>query len=677
MIMCLSYKSLHSSKHGASLVQIELLNPCQDPEVHLIHFSSQPNSEQTGRFNLMKLSFHGKVLTLILSLCVVSMIFFSFIPIFQNSKTNRLGKETFLKAAAESVIDKIDRNLFERYGDVQAFSVSEPARAMDTKRLTDFINDMMSAYAPIYRLMLVANPQGKVIAINTTDQGGKPIDTSSFIGTDVSSQPWFRASINNEVSAGNAYVEDVYKDPSLASLTGAKGRFMNFSSPIRTADGKIIGVWSNRMDFDDVVRQILIEETSKLKSERIPHVFLSILNKNGLFLDYPEQDKSLSLSMTNFTTASSASQTQITLVENKVLDYSGDLLQAVSPSKGFSSYKGIGWYASAQIPAYDSSLGLILMLLGTGVGILFFATLISLLVLNPVKNTINTIIKNLNESASALATSGEQMNSSSSMLSSGAITAASSLEETAATIEQLSGKVKLNAGNAKEAENMAKSSKEDAERGNSDIQHLTDAILAIAKSSKQIEDIINVIDDIAFQTNLLALNAAVEAARAGEQGRGFAVVAEAVRNLAQRSSTSAKEISDLIKESVSKIHNGTQMVEKSKSALNKILNSVNKVSSLNSEISLASEEQSEGIQQLSKAVNQLDQTTQSNAAASEQTAASATQLSQLSSRLYTEVEKLTAVITGTETRSPLGAKASILPIKKILGPTATSSEKAA
>lgn len=203
---------------------------------------------------------------------------------------------------------------------------------------------------------------------------------------------------------------------------------------------------------------------------------------------------------------------------------------------------------------------------------------------------------------------------------------ASSLEETASSMEQLAATVQGNTSNSIKANELAGTASVIAESGGKVVAEVVATMGEISSSSKKIVDIIGIIEGIAFQTNILALNAAVEAARAGEQGRGFAVVATEVRNLAQRSSTAAKEIKQLIDLSVEKVDAGTHLAERAGTTMIEIISSVRHVASIMSEIAAASREQSDGIGQVNNAVTQMDEVTQQNAALVEEAAAASISL---------------------------------------------------
>jgi methyl-accepting chemotaxis protein len=200
---------------------------------------------------------------------------------------------------------------------------------------------------------------------------------------------------------------------------------------------------------------------------------------------------------------------------------------------------------------------------------------------------------------------------------------AASLEQTASSMEELTATVKQNADHAHQANKLAVSASEVAVKGGTVVSEVVGTMASINESSKRIAEIIGVIDGIAFQTNILALNAAVEAARAGEQGRGFAVVASEVRSLAQRSAAAAKEIKELIDDSVEKVTAGTEQADKAGKTMSEVVTAVKRVTDIIGEIADASAEQTTGIDQVNQAISAMDQATQQNAALVEQSAAAA------------------------------------------------------
>ena len=203
---------------------------------------------------------------------------------------------------------------------------------------------------------------------------------------------------------------------------------------------------------------------------------------------------------------------------------------------------------------------------------------------------------------------------------------AATLEQTAAAIDEITSTVKRTAQSAKQASEIVSKAKREAGSGGKVVRQAIDAMTSIERSSKEVGDIIGVIDEIAYQTNLLALNAGVEAARAGDAGRGFAVVASEVRALAQRSAGAAKEIKSLISDSAKQVEHGVTLVQSSGAALETIVAEVSNVVDLVGEITSSAQEQAVGIDEINAAVMQLDQVTQQNAAMVEQTTAASREL---------------------------------------------------
>ena len=269
----------------------------------------------------------------------------------------------------------------------------------------------------------------------------------------------------------------------------------------------------------------------------------------------------------------------------------------------------------------------------------------------------------------SISSASKQLSAGNSDLSQRTEEQASSLEETASSMEELTSTVKQNAENAMQANQLAAGASDVAVEGGKVVGQVVQTMSSINDSSRKVVDIIGVIDGIAFQTNILALNAAVEAARAGEQGRGFAVVAGEVRSLAQRSAAAAKEIKELITDSVSKVDAGSALVDQAGKTMDAVVASVKRVTDIIAEIAAASHEQTAGIEQVNQAIAQMDEVTQQNAALVEEAAAAAESLQDQAAQLVDAVSVFRVDgMAPAASPSPVRPEADVMPLPKRRAP---------
>ncbi|SDL51729.1 methyl-accepting chemotaxis protein [Franzmannia pantelleriensis] len=278
---------------------------------------------------------------------------------------------------------------------------------------------------------------------------------------------------------------------------------------------------------------------------------------------------------------------------------------------------------------------------------------------------LQSTVFNVRQAAEEVASNSEQIAEGNNELASRTEQQASALTETATAMEQLSSSVKLNADNARQADTLADEANRVAGEGGESVQQLVATMQDIRERSQEVSEIISMIDGIAFQTNILALNASVEAARAGEHGRGFAVVASEVRNLAQRSADSAKQIEALISANVERIEQGAELAGDAGRSTQEIIAAIDKVTQYVSEISHATAEQSVGVTQAGQAVSEMDHVTQQNAGLVEESASAADNLRRQARRLVDSVAVFTleassdrqsgARVAAGEHSSPLAA----------------------
>ena len=264
---------------------------------------------------------------------------------------------------------------------------------------------------------------------------------------------------------------------------------------------------------------------------------------------------------------------------------------------------------------------------------------------------LHAILDDIGAQTGQIQTASAEIARSNSDLSARTEQSAAALEQTAASMEELASTVKNNADSAQRARELVQSASDAAELGGDSVSKVVATMEAISASSKKIEEIIGVIDGIAFQTNILALNAAVEAARAGEQGRGFAVVAGEVRNFAQRSAQAAREIKTTITSSAQTVAAGTGFVDEAGKTMATLVERVHQVSDLIAEITAATSEQSAGIDQINSATASMDRTTQQNAALVEHTATASRTLNENVRALVGGIASITSSINDSDAQA--------------------------
>ncbi|MCX7712715.1 MAG: methyl-accepting chemotaxis protein [Chthoniobacterales bacterium] len=608
-----------------------------------------------------------KLITIISFIGILPIIAFS-IYIFKVAQDLDQISERSLESQATITMELVDRNLFERYGDVQAFA-SNPLVAQklekrsrneftqeDLEELTKLINKYVELYG-IYFLSCVYDGEGNLVAVNNKTASGKEINTAYLLGRNDSKERWFQRVSQADFDSTNlltgTVMEDVFRDEDVNRIYSGKFQVMGFSAQIKSADGKILGYWRNLANFQ-LVEDILAEMAERLASQGVEKSKFVFLKKDGTVI--ATLDKIDGGQEKSEATAGSNDQLFLNLINRKGTAGFGEYSDAnqkrkygFSVSDGALGYPGFGWIVLLESPAEVASkaaistkFSSIILLICSAFLLIIASYLISLSIVKK----ILTISSHLGESSSQVAASSVEMSSSSQSLSEGASEQAASLEETGASLEQISSMTRQNAEHAMNAKELASQTREAAESGASNVELMNQAMSEIQTSSNNISKIIKTIDEIAFQTNILALNAAVEAARAGEAGAGFAVVADEVRALAQRAAQAAKETAERIEDNIRKSSAGVELSTKVNESFQQILSRVKQMDEIVAQIASASREQSQGIEQVNSAVTQLDKLTQQNAAAAEQTAGASQQLSSQAMTLKEIVAELEGFVLG-------------------------------
>ncbi len=291
--------------------------------------------------------------------------------------------------------------------------------------------------------------------------------------------------------------------------------------------------------------------------------------------------------------------------------------------------------------------------LGLAVGILLMV-----FIGGSVTKSLKKVIQGLTEAFEQVSSGAVQVSSASQQLAQGSSEQAASIQQTSASLEEMAAMTKQNADHARQANSQMEEAKQVVGATNESMGQLVNSMSEIARASEETSKIVKTIDEIAFQTNLLALNAAVEAARAGEAGAGFAVVADEVRNLAMRAAEAARNTSNLLEKTVTRVKDGSDLMGRTNEAFQKVAGSASKAAELVGEIAAASAEQAQGIGQLNTAVSEMEQVTQQNAASAEESASAAEEMSAQAETMKEMVEVLAAMVNRSSKNRPDAAPGS-------------------
>lgn len=663
---------------------------------------------------LKNLSLRAKIIGFNLAclLLLGSVIYFLF---HRSTDTNIANLEKSYYSYAESLQASISAQFFERYGDVQAFALNPDIKSNDHNTIVTTLNNYVSMYG-IYDVILVVDSKGNLVATNDKDASGKEINSRSLYKKNYAQEKWFQETFkgnfleDKEKNYTGTYFEDPSVDPYVSEVYGESKWGNGFSAQIKNSKGEVIGVISNRANFKWVENELLN------LADSLEHVFhatfeLMTLNENGKVLAIYNSSEDKEKYVRKF---DELGKTRIydEHEELKNLDYSkSGVLEAydnelkLTQIVAYSSFKdkkwpsAIHWSTMMHIDkegAFASMYKSINEFYMVFAGFLVAICLLSLWFGSSLSKLFSRLSESLSNETKELLVNSASMATTSDQLSSAATEQAAALQETVSAIDEVSAMVSKNAENARKSKEISQESEKSALHGKKTMDEMiqvideihrsnTEMMDQIKKSNEEFTNIVNVINeigsktkvinDIVFQTKLLSFNASVEAARAGAHGKGFAVVAEEVGNLAQMSGNAAKEITNLLEGSVTKVEAivadtksrvdklvdigkvkveaGIKTAKSCSDVLEEIVASVSQVNQMVEEISTASNEQAQGVSEITKAMNQLDQVTQQNTSAATVSSDTALAVKNKAEVFNEVVVELTHVIRGgSEAQKP-------------------------
>ena len=606
-----------------------------------------------------------------LLIALTPLIITSYIAVGKAYKDREHSQGINCQAAVEQVADKVDRLLFERYGDVQAF-VFHPGAADKPEIVTQTADTFTKMYG-FYDLMMIADADGKIIAVNSVDAEGKPIDSASLVGKSVKGEPWFEECISGKIKDAESYTADLAADPFVAQVYKSQGLSLNFSAPVLNAEGKPIRVWSNRVSWERSVREVVsgLDKifNASLKGEVGRSSIQVLSSKMQVLEEFPKS------AVGTPGGAPTVNLVQLTGKSGffKSTDENGEQeLVAHAPFPGFLSYKGQGWRLvihnplKAAMKEPKALRDLFLLLIGCSIVGICLATqqTVAFFLIRPLGG-LTSKTKRLSEGDAAFdlhevkrtdelgalaraldifrqtsdkirtmtshtALSVDEAGTAVGQISDGARTQTSQLNMVSTALNETFDAIKLVTSNAVRARERAEGASHAVESGQNAVGQLVPIVEAIAQNSRKITQITQVIAQIANRTHILSLNAAIEAARAGEHGKGFVVVAQEVGKLAESSAQNAKQIADIVEQASTDSQRGKVATETVSDAMASIATGTKDTTEMVRSIAVAMDEQQATLSQISGNISELRNIAMANSASSEEITATMIQLSRLS-----------------------------------------------
>ncbi len=563
----------------------------------------------------------------------------------QDTLSNSVGNNII--AESKSAIDMIDRNLFERYGDVQAFAAN-PHALGTADQITAAANFYMKTYV-IYDLMLIVNLDGTVVAMNTTDHTGTALTTPTLIGRSVADQPWFKAIKSGEIQKAQTYYSDPVVDPLVVETTGVSQPSLTFAAPIYGPDGSTQAMWMNAASWQRIVTDILKTQEKQLTEKGFPSADMIVTRKDGLVLDGISPDAVLNTNLVSDSTDEAGAKAAKLLQSGKSgytveSGSSGEDLIGYAKSEGALGFAGYEWGILTRVnrdEAMKDAVSLrnfmLVLMAGFATLIVVVATRVSVRLVNRLANSVNelkdssnelgTVAVQLSSNASDVATEAQAVSETAERVS-------QSMSTVAAAMEQMGASTREIASGAAEVTNMTDQAVSRAQTSNEQVAQL-------ANSTAEIGVVSEVITSIAEQTNLLALNATIEAARAGEAGKGFAVVANEVKELAKATAQATEEIA-------SRIASIQREGDLAVTALAEVVGTINQISEVQQQISAAVEQQTATTSEITRNMSDASDASSDIAASIAVVAQSAGMASSGSSVVQQAGERMSLLASGLQ-----------------------------